>query len=289
MSVLESISTINSLVRTLLILAVVGGAGMLSFEIYQSMHEREAEQEELKEAQTRRKAAEEELQTASKQLASVQANLKRQTAQIAELKSEAREQELRYRRLDTAMRLLKVDRRAARLTVIKQEKDEESDSIVTEIEFVEIDDRGEAVAKTQRRFMIKGDLVYIDSWIVKFDDKYVEQSDLHRSTSLVLFKRIFGDKQRPVDGFALDQKGVAPRVYRRDDQSDELETKIFEDFWSVANDNEKQRALGIRAAHGTADYIKVEPEKSYRVEIRASGDVTIVPDDTPPPNRAPSG
>ena len=191
MSVLESISTINSLVRTLLILAVVGGAGMLSFEIYQSMHEREAEQEELKEAQTRRKAAEEELQTASKQLASVQANLKRQTAQIDELKSEAREQELRYRRLDTAMRLLKVDRRAARLTVIKQEKDEESDSIVSEIEFVEIDDRGEAVAKTQRRFVIKGELVYIDSWIVKFDDKYVEQSDLHRSTSLVLFKRIF--------------------------------------------------------------------------------------------------
>ena len=137
--------------------------------------------------------------------------------------------------------------------------------------------------------MIKGELVYIDSWIVKFDDKYVEQSDLHRSTSLVLFKRIFGDKQRPVDGFALDQEGVAPRVYRRDDQSNELETKIFEDFWSVANDNEKQRALGIRAAHGTADYIKVEPEKSYRVEIRASGDVTIVPDDTPPPNRAPSG
>ena len=289
MSAIESIATINSLIRTLLILAVVGGASMIGWETYQSMHESKGQQQELREARTRLKDTNEQLDSTQKELESVQANLNVRTAEISKLHDQLREQELRYRRLDTAMRLLKVDRRAARLTVLNQEQDTESDSVISEIEFVEIDDRGEEVAETKRQFLIQGDLVYIDSWIVKFEDKYVEQSDLHRSTSLVLFKRIFGEKQKPIDGFVLDQEGVAPRVYRRDEKSNDLESKVFGDFWDVANDTKKQNALGIRAAHGTADYIKVEAEKSYRVEIRASGDVTIVPEPATPPTNAPTG
>ena len=289
MSAIESIATINSMIRTLLVLAVVGGASMIGWETYQSMHESKGQQQELREARTRLKDTNEQLDSTQKELDSVQANLSLRTAEISTLRDQLREQELRYRRLDTAMRLLKVDRRAARLTVLKQEQDTESTSVVSELEFVEIDDRGEEVAETKRQFLIQGDLVYIDSWVVKFEDKYVEQSDLHRSTSLVLFKRIFGEKQKPIDGFVLDQEGVAPRVYRRDENSNDLESKVFGDFWDVANDTEKQKALGIRAAHGTADYIKVEAEKSYRVEIRASGDVTIVPEPAAPPTNAPTG
>ena len=289
MPALESIATINSMIRTLLVLAVVGGAGMVGWETYQSMHERQDEQEELRETRTRLKDTNEQLDSTQRELETAQANLTQRTEEISGLNDELKEQELRYRRLDTAMRLLKVDRRAARLTVVKQEQDADSGAVISEIEFVEIDDRGEEVAETKRQFLIQGDLIYIDSWVVKFEDKYVEQSDLHRSTSLVMFKRIFGEKQKPIDGFALDQEGVAPRVYRREEQSNDLESKIFGDFWEVANDTEKQRALGIRAAHGTADYIKVESDKSYRVEIRASGDVTIVPEEAPQPNNSPTG
>ena len=195
MPALESIATINSMIRTLLVLAVVGGAGMVGWETYQSMHERQDEQEELRETRTRLKDTNEQLDSTQRELETAQANLTQRTEEISGLNDELKEQELRYRRLDTAMRLLKVDRRAARLTVVKQEQDADSGAVISEIEFVEIDDRGEEVAETKRQFLIQGDLIYIDSWVVKFEDKYVEQSDLHRSTSLVMFKRIFGEKQ----------------------------------------------------------------------------------------------
>ena len=121
MSAIESIATINSLIRTLLILAVVGGASMIGWETYQSMHERKGQQQELREARTRLKDTNDQLDSTQKELESVQTNLSLRTAEISTLKDQVREQELRYRRLDTAMRLLKVDRRAARLTVLNQE------------------------------------------------------------------------------------------------------------------------------------------------------------------------
>lgn len=267
MGLSESISTVNSLVRTTLALTVVGGVGVAGWFGYSTINERELRQHEL--LQTKG-----ELQEAQQKLHQAEVNVNRMKEAVAQ-----KEQEIA--RLDTAMRLLKVDHRVARLSVVDQEKDPANGEVVSRVEFVELDDRGQEVDKP-REFSIKGDLVYIDSWIVKFDDKYVEQADLHRSTSLVLFKRIYGEKQEPIQGFVLDEAGFAPRVYARGDRPTDFAQKIFGDFWSVANDHQKQQELGIRAAHGTADYIKVEKGKSYKVEIRSSGDVTIGPDDSAP-------
>jgi len=114
--------------------------------------------------------------------------------------------------------------------------------------------------------------------VVKFDDKYIEQADIHRSTSLVLFRRIFGNQQKPDDGFALDAEGSNPRAYSSGGKTSDLERKVFGDFWKVANDKQKQMELGIRAAHGEAPNIKVEKGKSYRIMLRASGGVSLNPD-----------
>lgn len=273
-SISESISTVNSLVRTTLALTVVGGVGAAGWFGYSTINEREIREHELLQVRT-------DLQDAQRKLSEAEGNVQRMREEVAQKERE-------IARLGTAMRLLKVDHRAARLTVLDQEKDAESGEVISRVEFVELDDRGHEMDKP-REFSIRGELVYIDSWIVKFDDKYVEQADLHRATSLVLFKRIYGEKQEPIQGFVLDPAGVAPRVYAQGDRPSEFAQKIFSDFWQVANDNKKQQELGIRAAHGTADYIKVEKGKSYKVQIRSSGDVTIDPDDNAPPRVGTAG
>ena len=48
-------------------------------------------------------------------------------------------------------------------------------------------------------------------------------------------------------------------------------------FWSVANDKRTQEDVGIRAAHGQANYIRVEPGKTYKFNVRASGGGSLEP------------
>ena len=87
----------------------------------------------------------------------------------------------------------------------------------------------------------------------------------------MLFKRIFGSGQRPDDGYPLDEIGLAPRAYLAGPQISDFEKKIWGDFWGIANDPERAKQLGIRAAHGGAPFMKVEKGKSYRILLRCLG------------------
>ena len=120
-----------------------------------------------------------------------------------------KEQDEKIERLDTSLRLLKVRRRVAQLRVIDQYVSEQTGNLKSIIEFAELDEQGMPIEKPKKT-TVEGDVIYVDSWVVKFDDKYVEQADLDRSTSLVLFRRIFSNLQKPEDGFALDTVGARP-------------------------------------------------------------------------------
>ena len=66
--------------------------------------------------------------------------------------------------------------------------------------------------------------VYIDCWIVKFDDKYIEEAALHRSTSLCLFKSIYGELDGPVASYSLEEVGARPMAYARGSKLTEFDT-----------------------------------------------------------------
>jgi hypothetical protein len=174
------------------------------------------------------------------------------------------------------MRLLKVDHRLAQLTVLDQQRDPASDRVISRVRFVEVDDRGEPIDEA-REFDVEGDVVYIDHWVVKFDDRYVEQADALRSASLVLFRRLFGEYQEPRDGFSLDRTGARPTAYAGGTAPTDFEEQIWDDFWMIANDPSRAASLGIRAAHGEAISMKVEPGREYRLMLRDSDGLSIVP------------
>jgi len=265
-SLIEQVSIVTSAVRTLLATVLVGGLGIGGWYGYTTYNATEIEAKQAAEALAQAKA---DLETKD-------AVIRVKEQEIGALTDEVAQQQKEIERLDTAMRLLKVDHRMAKVSVIDQTKDEATDTTLTQIDFQEINSNGDPIGDP-KRFEIKGDIVYIDSWVVKFDDKYVEQADLDRSTSLVLFRRIFGERQEPRDGFALDEDGARPAVYGRDGEMSDFEKKIWGDFWEVANSKSKQEELGIRAIHGEALSIKAVKGKMYYIELRASGGLSLKP------------
>lgn len=288
--VVETVKTVNSFLRTLVAMVAVGLITVASWMGYQNFNasdlalaEKEAAlskaQDELEAQRAKTEVAEQQVQKQQQEIVTLNADVAAKAAEIAT-------QKIEIERLDTALAFLKVNHRLAELKVIEQGTDEKSGEAFSVIEFVEVNDDGAPIDKP-RQFRIRGDIVYIDYWIVKFEDEYIETSDLDRSTSICLFRRIFGEFQQPQEGYVLDEVGVRPTAYARGGQASEFEQKIWDDFWNIANDPEKAKQLGIRAAHGEADYTKLQAGKKYKIELRASGGLTITPGESAEEKKAP--
>ena len=283
LSTMENLATFNSFLRTILAMIVLGAvtvAGWFGYTTYNAKDiEARRQRAELADANEKLTQATRDLSAAQSQLAQTTEQLNVANQQIEKLNED-------IENLNARLTLLKVDRRLARLTAVDQGSDDDGE-MYTVVEFVELNDEGQPI-DSPRQFRIRGDVVYIDNWIVKFDDKYVEEADIDRSTSLVLFRRIFGEMQQPIEGFPLDEAGRRPQAYARGGQMTDFEKKIWGDFWNIANDEAAAKQLGIRAAHGQAVSMKLQKGKSYRVQLRASDGLSIVPEDaSQPPQPAP--
>lgn len=264
----KTINAINGLVGTVLSLAILTALGAGGWFAYQTYFA-----EKLR--------AERELEVREAKIAGLSRDLEAREQEIARLDEELVASREQIERLETAVRLLKVDHRVAQIDVLGQEGTADEGDLVTRFSFVEVDGQGTPLEKP-RVFEVKGDMVYVDSWVVKFTDEYVEMGDPLRSTSICLFRRVFGETQKPSEAFELDPVGSQPAAYRNGGKMSELEQELWSKFWEYANDPVKAEKVGVRAAHGEAPFQKLVPGKRYKVLLRASGGLTFVPEDLPP-------
>lgn len=277
----DTISNVNSMIRNLLLAVLIGGAGFGGYKAYELYNE---PQKKLAEKQVELEKTLGSLQLANEDLAARQ-------KEIADLGAQLTEKIAQVDRLEVKMKLLKVRHRLAQLKVLDQreipslnpiapttgtETSASRSNLMTRIEFVEINEHGEPIGEA-KQFDIVGDMVYVDYLHVTFDDKYIEQSDLDRSTSLALFQRIFGEHQEAAQGFQLDTVGTRPTAYGRGTEMSEFEKKIWDDFWLIANDPQRAKDLGIQAANGNAVSIRVRPGMTYEIELRSTGNMTARP------------
>ena len=275
----DTISNINSALRNLLLTALVviaGIGGYKVYDIYNEPQQKLADKEaELEKATASLKQANDDLVARQKDIADLNVNLAEKTAQVDHL--------------EVAMKLLKVRHRLARLKVLDQhevaslnpvtpkagtETTASPVNLLTTIEFAEVNEQGDTIGEA-KKFEIVGDMVYVDYLHVTFDDKFVEQADLDRSTSLALFQRIFGEHQEAAEGFQLDKVGTRPTAYGRGTEMSEFEKKIWNDFWLIANDPKRAQELGIKAANGQAIAIRMQKGKTYEIDLRSTGDMTF--------------
>ena len=255
----QNLIAINSFLRTILTVIVLAAAVIIGWLGYKAFI-----MDDLALKDTKKK-----LENAQKEVAL-------RDEQIVSLNDDIKEKDARITKLDTSLRLLKVDHRVAEIEVVEQGVDPELDEPFTIVKFVELNDKGKPIDDA-KEFKLAGDMIYVDYWVVKFDDKYVEEADIERSTSICLFRRIFGEHQRPKDGHSLDTVGDRPKAYGREGEISEFEQSIWSDFWNIANDPEVAAEKGIRAAHGQALSTKLLEGRKYRLNLRASDGLSITP------------
>jgi hypothetical protein len=256
----ETVRTANSAVRTLLLTILVVGAGFAGWHGYSLYNE---PQKKLSEKEA-------ELATVRQDLADRQQLVETLTADL-----QAKTEQLE--RTETSLRLLKLRHRIARLKVLDQQPIPDKNRVLTTIEFFEVNSEGVPIDEHRKKFEIEGDRVYVECLVAKFEDKYIEAADLDRATAICLFQRVFGEYQQPQDGFPLDQVGSSPNSYERGGTMSEFEKRIWKDFWVFAGDREKAAEIGIRAAHADAPSTRVKKGVTYQLELRSTGEFTLVP------------
>ena len=265
-----AINHFNTTVRTVLMAAAVGLLGFGGFQAYQAYSEPrrvlEGKQRELDDAYA-------ELEKVQEDLGERDAKIKQLNDDVAQRDAEIDRLAEDLDRVQTAVRLLKLHRRLAKVEVLDQTTDE-AGQLATKIRFTEVGDEGQAIGEPAE-FTLEGDRVYVEYQVVKFDDQYVEQADIERGTAICLFERLFGENQKPEDGFVIDKVGSRPNAYERGSVTSEFEQKIWDDFWNIANDPKKAAALGIRATQAVAPSIRVEPGATYELDLRATGEFSL--------------
>ncbi len=183
--VIETVREVNNFVRNTALVgltAVLGAGGYLAYD----------------------KVTSEE-----RKLLAAQSELVKAKTQVDELTRDVAAKQQQIDKLDTSIKLLKVDQRLARIDVLDQQVDSETGKTITTLNFVELSPDGNAISEP-RELKVQGDTIYIDNWVVKFEDRFIEEADLIRGTSLTLFRRAFGDQQQPTEGVSLDEVGGRP-------------------------------------------------------------------------------
>ena len=151
--------------------------------------------------------------------------------------------------------------------------------LFTTIKFVETARDDKLVTTLEKEYTIEGDIVYFDALIVKFGDKMVMDG---KTKALYLWRRVYGEKMAPGQGFVIEEPGAEPQRYS--DMLKVLPIKQKRLFWShiwdLANDPDKLKEHDIEAIYGNAVYSKLREGLIYIFKINPTGQVypEVVPD-----------
>ena len=151
--------------------------------------------------------------------------------------------------------------------------------LFTTVRFVETarDDKLKKVL--EKEYTIEGDIVHFDALIVKFGNKMVMDGG---TRALYLWRRVYGEKMTPEEGFAIEEPYAEPQRYA--DLLGALPIRQRQMFWSniwdLANDPEKLSEHGIQAIYGNAVYSRLRSGLIYVFKISSPGQVypETVPD-----------
>ncbi len=255
----------NVLFRTIVLAGIVGLGGWWTLFL----------RERFSDHRLALEVAQAEISTLASNLEEREERIVEQAATIGELSDEVEIKTAELEELSIAMALLKIDHRVALIEILSQEPSpDDPDLIQTHLRFVELDAEGQPAGRGMD-VTVDGTTVYVESLVVKFGDEYVESGDALRGTSICLFRRLFGEAESPTSGVEIDPAGLQPLAYTGVEGPSPLHRELWARFWEYANDPELARARGVKAIHGEAPFIETRPGKTYRVELRASGGLTI--------------
>ena len=146
--------------------------------------------------------------------------------QVARLNARVDELEREKRQLAAYAQRLSASRRVAQVDVLRQDPDEDGTPITT-LQWQEIG--GDGVRSVVKELAVRGEQVYFEAMVLKFEHRLVAQSGDTDSpvVSLAMFRRIFGDRQPPETGTAIDRTPRTATATAGDE-------KLWARFWELA-------------------------------------------------------
>ncbi len=194
------------------------------------------------------------------------------------------QKEVELQRRSEVISRLNASTRIAQAIVVKRWTDGQDPAtaqVKTKVKFVELDKDGKPLPP--KFAVVDGEEVYFDALVLKFDRGLVGEGDPLKGRSVLLFRRIFGERQRPVDGTALDEgeKNGVPSPYRAVAAVSPEEAVLWRQFWSFANDPELAKQNGVRIAQGEAPHVRMESNKIYELTLDHDGGLNVAATNVP--------
>lgn len=150
----------------------------------------------------------------------------------------------------------------------------EGDHLLTTLRFVETSRDDKTKRILQKEYTIEGDVIHFDALIVKFDDKMVMDG---KARALYLWRRVYGEKMTPEEGFPIEVPGTEPRRYQ--DLLKVLpvaDQKLFwSSIWDLANNPEQLAQHGIKAIYGNVIYSQLREGLIYVFKIGPTGHLYV--------------
>ena len=151
--------------------------------------------------------------------------------------------------------------------------------LFTRLMFVETRPNEPLKPVLKKEYEVQGDIVHFDALIVKFGQERVMDG---REKALYLWRRIYGEQQRPEAGLAINPEGQEPARYM--DLCRKLSVPdrdlFWTHIWTLSNDPNHLSDLGVKAIYGNVVYHKLEPGLIYVFKIDSTGSLypEIIPD-----------
>jgi hypothetical protein len=125
-------------------------------------------------------------------------------------------------------------------------------------------------------FKIQGDEAHVDAKVIKFQGKFVEDKDPLKGRSIVLFTKLFDNKQAPEKGYVIDDPNHIPAIYQgADPKVSEFEQKLWTDFWKLAQDKAYRDRMGVDVIQGKSVWWKFEPGQLYTLTTQPNADLVL--------------
>jgi len=151
--------------------------------------------------------------------------------------------------------------------------------LFTTIKFVETARDNKRRKILEKEYTIEGDIIHFDALIVKFGDKMVMDG---KTKALYLWRRVYGEKMAPGDGFAIEEPGAEPERYSDLLAALPIEHRhlFWSNIWELANDTEKLKQYDVTAIYGNAVYSRLNEGLIYVFKISPTGQVypEVIPD-----------
>jgi len=150
--------------------------------------------------------------------------------------------------------------------------------LFTELLFVVTDPEDQTRRVLECQYEIEGDVVFFDTLIVKFSPQLVMDG---KEKALYLWRRVYGEKMKPEDGYPIEVSGGEPARYAKLFAGLSFEDRdlFWEEIWHLADDPDRLTSAGVEAIYGSAVYKKVRPGLIYVFNLDANG--TFYPETVP--------